>query len=205
MRADPSMALFDMDEAMTFSVTDEGFRRGDGRVVPWHDIGGFTTYLDTMGGRDAVANSYACAVVVVWEPLLGGGSMNPDSLSGVNGYVMLAWLERAPLTVQMENAILLSQRAEAMLAPAVPQDQLCVRAASGQGRNDKDVNRPCVSRDEGTSSISGGGYLSRAASEQGRPDRNARTRDSERLVGVQRAGAAAGVLEAVQAIPVGGP
>ena len=117
---DPSMALFNMDEAMTFSVTDEGFRRGDGRVVPWHDIGGFTTYLDTMGGRDAVANSYACAVVVVWEPLLGGGSMNPDSLSGVNGYVMLAWLERAPLTVQMENAILLSQRAEAMLAPAVP-------------------------------------------------------------------------------------
>ena len=117
---DPSMALFNMDEAMTFSVTDEGFRRADGRVVPWHDIGGFTTYLDTMGGRDAVANSYACAVVVVWEPLLGGGSMNPDSLSGVNGYVMLAWLERAPLTVQMENAILLSQRAEAMLAPAVP-------------------------------------------------------------------------------------
>lgn len=117
---DPSMALFNMDEAMTFSVTDEGFRRADGRVVPWHDIGGFTTYLDTMGGRDAVANSYACAVVVVWEPLLGGGSMNPDSLSGVNGYVMLAWLERAPLTVQMENAILLAQRAEAMLAPAVP-------------------------------------------------------------------------------------
>ena len=36
---DPSMALFNMDEAMTFSVTDEGFRRGDGRVVPWHDIG----------------------------------------------------------------------------------------------------------------------------------------------------------------------
>ncbi len=117
---DPSMSLFNMDAAITFSVTDEGFRRSDGRVVPWHDIGGFTTYLDTMGGRDAVANSYACAVVVAWEPLLGGQSMNPDSLSGVNGYVMLAWLERAPLTEQMENAILLAQRAEAMLAPAYP-------------------------------------------------------------------------------------
>ena len=117
---DPSMALFNMDEAITFSVTDEGFHRSDGRVVPWHDIGGFTTYLDTMGGRDAVANSYACAVVVAWEPLLGGQSMNPDSLSGVNGYVMLAWMERAPLTEQMENAILLAQRAEAMLAPAYP-------------------------------------------------------------------------------------
>ena len=117
---DPSMALFNMDEAITFSVTDEGFHRSDGRVAPWHDIGGFTTYLDTMGGRDAVANSYACAVVVAWEPLLGGQSMNPDSLSGVNGYVMLAWMERAPLTEQMENAILLAQRAEAMLAPAYP-------------------------------------------------------------------------------------
>ena len=117
---DPSMALFKMDEAVTFSVTDEGFRRSDGRVVLWHDLGGFTTYLDTMGGRDAVANSYACAVVVAWEPLLGGQSMNPDSLSGVNGYVMLAWMERVALTEQMENAILLAQRAEAMLAPAYP-------------------------------------------------------------------------------------
>ncbi len=117
---DPGMALFKMEEAVIFSVTDEGFRRGDGRVVSWHDIGGFTAYLDTMGGRDALANSYACAVAVVWEPLPGGSKMNPDSLSGVNGYVMLAWLERAPLTEQMENAILLAQRAEAMLAPAYP-------------------------------------------------------------------------------------
>ena len=44
-----------MEHALTFSVTDEGFRRSDWRVVPWHDIGGFTTYLDTMGGRDALA------------------------------------------------------------------------------------------------------------------------------------------------------
>ena len=117
---DPGMALFKIDAAVTFSVSDEGFRRSDGRLVPWHDIGGFTTYLDTMGGRDALANSYACAVVVVWEPLPGGGSMNPDSLSGVNGYILLAWLDRVALTDQMEHAILLAQRAEAMLAPAYP-------------------------------------------------------------------------------------
>ena len=117
---DPSMALFGMGEAVTFSVTEEGFRRSDGRLVPWHDIGGFTTYLDTMGGRDAAANSYACAAVVVWEPLLGGQLMNPDSLSGVNGYVMLAWMDRVALTGQMENAILLAQRAESLLAPAYP-------------------------------------------------------------------------------------
>ena len=73
-----------------------------------------------MGGRDALANSYACVVVVVWEPLPGGGSMNPDSLSGVNGYILSAWLDRVALTEQMEHAILLAQRAEAMLAPAYP-------------------------------------------------------------------------------------
>ena len=117
---DPGMALFKMDQAVTFSVTDEGFRRSDGRVVPWHNIGGFTAYLDTMGGRDALANSYACAVVVVWEPLPGGSKMNPDSLSGVNGYILLAWLDRVALTEQIEHAILLAQRAEAMLAPAYP-------------------------------------------------------------------------------------
>ena len=117
---DPAMSLFKMNQAVTFSVIEEGFRRSDGHIVPWHDIGGFTTYLDTMGGRDALANSYACAVVVVWEPLPGGGSMNPDSLSGVNGYILSAWMDRVPLTEQMENAILLAQRAEAMLAPAYP-------------------------------------------------------------------------------------
>ena len=91
---DPAMSLFKMNQAVTFSVTDEGFHCSDGRVVPWHDIGGFTTYLDTMGGRDAVANSYACAVVMAWEPLPGGSSMNPDSLSGVNGYILSAWMDR---------------------------------------------------------------------------------------------------------------
>ena len=117
---DPGMALFKMDQAVTFSVADEGFRRSDGRLVPWHDIGGFTTYLDTMGGRDALANSYACAVIVAWEPLPGGGSMNPDSLSGVNGYILLAWLDRVALTQQMEHAILLAQRTQTILAPAYP-------------------------------------------------------------------------------------
>ncbi|MDE0506201.1 MAG: hypothetical protein OXI86_19165 [Candidatus Poribacteria bacterium] len=117
---DPSMTLFAMNNALTFSVTDEGFRRSDARVVPWHDIGGFTTYLDTMGGRDAAENSYACAVVVAWEPLPGGASLNPDSLTGVNGYILLAWIDRVALTPQMENAILLAQRAEAVLAPAHP-------------------------------------------------------------------------------------
>ena len=126
---DPSMALFKMDQAMTFSVTDEGFRRSDGHIVPWHDIGGFTTYLDTMGGRDAVANSYACAVVMAWEPLPGGSSMNPDSLSGVNGYILSAWMDRVPLTEQMEHAILLAPARRGNPGARVPEIQLRLRTA----------------------------------------------------------------------------
>ncbi len=138
---DPGMALFNMDEAVTFSVIDEGFRRNDGRVVPWRDIGGFTTYLDTMGGRDALTNSYACAAVVVWEPLLGGQSLNPDSLSGVNGYILLAWMDRVALTEQMENAILLAQRSEAMLAPAYPKSYfVCEQRPDKDGTIRKSTN-----------------------------------------------------------------
>lgn len=129
---DPNMALFDMENAVTFRVTEEGFRRSDGRTVPWAAMGGYTTYLDTMGGRDAIENSFACAVVVVWEPLPGGGRMNPDSLAGTNAYVMLAWMERVALTDQLENAILLAQRAEAMLADAYPKSNFVVEQRPDQ-------------------------------------------------------------------------
>lgn len=129
---DPSMALFDMENAVTFQVTEEGFRRSDGRTVPWTAMGGFTTYLDTMSGRDAIENSFACAVVVAWEPLPGGQKMNPDSLAGTNAYVMLAWLERVALTDQLENAMLLHQRADAMLAQALPKSNFVVEQRPDQ-------------------------------------------------------------------------
>ena len=89
---DSSMSMFDMDNAMTFEVVDAGLKRSDDRIVEWHQIGGFTTYLDTMGGRDAQQNSYACAVVVVWEPLPGGRKFHPDSFAGVNGYILNCWM-----------------------------------------------------------------------------------------------------------------
>ena len=123
---DPSMSMFDMDNAMMFEVIDGGLKRSDGRIVEWHQIGGFTTYLDTAGGRDAQQNSYACAVVVVWEPLPGGRKFHPDSLAGLNAYVLACWMDRVPLTAQFEHAMLLHQRAEAVLYRAVPKSYFVV-------------------------------------------------------------------------------
>ena len=130
---DPSMSMFDMENAMTFEVVDEGLKRHDCRIVEWHQIGGFTTYLDTAGGRDTQQNSYACAVVVAWEPLEGGRKLHPDSLAGVNAYVLSCWIDRKGLTEQFENAILLHQRAEALLHRAVPKSYFVV-----EGRPDPD-------------------------------------------------------------------
>ena len=123
---DPSMALFDMDNAMTFKLTEDGLLRADKRIVHWHEISGFTTYIDTMGGLDAQENSFACAVVVVWEPLPGGGKLNPDSMAGMNAYVLFCWMDRVPLTSQIKHGILLHQRAEAVLHRAVPDSNFIV-------------------------------------------------------------------------------
>ena len=123
---DSSMSLFDMENAMTFREHEDGLMRKDGRIVEWSHISGFTTYIDTMGGRDVPENSYACAVVVVWEPLQGGSKLNPESMSGMNAYVLLCWLDRVPLTEQFEQGILLHQRAEAMLYKAVPDSKFFV-------------------------------------------------------------------------------
>ena len=45
------------------------------------------------------------------------------TFAGVNGYILLAWIDRVALTAQMEYAILLAQRAEAILAPAYPKSR----------------------------------------------------------------------------------
>lgn len=117
---DPGAALFNMDDAITFRVEENGFRRSDGRLVFWKDIGGFTTYIDTMGGRDSLENSFSCAVVIAWEVVPGGRTMKVKTLSSANGYVLLCWMDRVALTEQMSNAVMLHQRAEAMMLHIKP-------------------------------------------------------------------------------------
>ena len=122
MPTDPSMNLFQMDNATTFAVNDEGFLRSDNRPVEWQDIGGFTTYLDSAGSRDTLDGSFACAVVLAWQPLPGHIDEHQiASMAGTNAYVLLSWMGRAPISEQMEQAILLHQRAEAMLGQSFPE------------------------------------------------------------------------------------
>lgn len=124
---DPSMNLFQMDNAVTFAVTDDGLQRSDKRIVEWQDIGGFTTFLDTAGSKDTLEGSFACAVVLAWQPLPGHIDENQiESMAGTNAHVLLAWMGRAPLSEQMEQAILLHQRAEAMLARSFPESNFVV-------------------------------------------------------------------------------
>ena len=123
---DTSMSMFDMENAITFEVVDKGLKRSDDRIVEWHQIGGFTTYLDTAGGRDAQQNSYACAVVVVWEPLPGGRKFHPDSFAGVYAYVLNCWMGKVGRAEQFENGILQHQHSEAVLYRAVPKSNFVV-------------------------------------------------------------------------------
>ena len=169
---DPGMALFKMDQAVTFSVADEGFRRSDGRVVPWHDIGGFTTYLNTMGGRDALANSYACAVVVVWEPLPGGGFHEPR-LTLRRERIHPAGMARPRRTDPADGARHPPRTARRGDAGAcVSEIQFRLRTAPRQRRHHQDVNRQRLPYYERATPLSKQNHVSQTAPKQGRPHRN---------------------------------
>lgn len=100
---DPSKAIFDMENAITFKVTDKGFLRSDDRLVEWKEISGASLLLDWAGGKDNVDNCFAAIVCICWVPMEGGRKINPDSLSGTQGYVYSAWLDRVKLSLQIER------------------------------------------------------------------------------------------------------
>lgn len=112
---DPSKAIFDMDNAVRFSVVEDGLFRSDDRLVPWKDIAGGSVFLDWAGGKDSVDNAFACAVCVLWEPLPGRRD-DVSTLSGSHAYVLTEWLDRVKLTVQMDRALDLLEDAQSMLA-----------------------------------------------------------------------------------------
>ena len=101
---DPSKAIFDMDNAITFKITDKGFLRSDDRLVAWNEIAGASLLLDWAGGKDSVNNCFAAVACVVWVPMEGGRRVNPDSLAGTQGYVYSVWLDRVKLSLQIERA-----------------------------------------------------------------------------------------------------
>lgn len=119
---DPSKEIFDMEVAVRYDVTEDGFLRDDKRLVSWNDMSGATLFLDTMGGKDTVDNSFACAVLVVWEPMPGTveekreDDEKPHPLSKTYGYVYDCWLDRVKPTEQIYRAFCLLRDAQGELA-----------------------------------------------------------------------------------------
>lgn len=61
-------ALFDMANAVTFTIEADGLHRSDERVVPWDRIAGATSHLDWAGSKEAQDHAYSPVVTVVFEP-----------------------------------------------------------------------------------------------------------------------------------------
>ena len=112
---DPSQAIFDMENAIQFTVTDDGLLRSDDRLVRWKQIAGGSVFLDWAGGKDNVDNAYAAAVCVLWEPMPGRRE-NASTLSGCHAYVLSVWMDKVKLSLQIENAIILLEDAQATMA-----------------------------------------------------------------------------------------
>ena len=112
---DPSKAIFDMEGAVRFEVTDDGLFRSDGRLVKWNQISGGSVFLDWSSGKDAQDNAFAAAVCVLWEPM-PGRTRNSSTLSGAHAYVLSEWMDRVKLTVQIDRAMDLLVDAQNRLA-----------------------------------------------------------------------------------------
>lgn len=92
---DRSQALFDMENALRFSIVPEGFLRSDKVLVKWEEMSGATVFLDWAGGKDLADNAFAAVVGVVWVPLPGSREEKTDSLmGGTNGYVLFDYLAK---------------------------------------------------------------------------------------------------------------
>ncbi len=111
---DPSKAIFDMDNAIRFEITQDGLLRSDDRLVQWKQIAGGSVFLDWAGGKDNVDNAYAAAVCVLWEPMPGRRE-NASTLSGCHAYVLSVWMDKVKLSLQIDNAITLLEDAQATL------------------------------------------------------------------------------------------
>ena len=103
---DPSRALFDMDNALTFDVVEEGFLRSDNALVTWDEMTGGTVFLDWAGGKDVVENAFAAVVGVVWIKLPGARTEQMDSImDGVHGYVFAADIRRIGIDDQIKASL----------------------------------------------------------------------------------------------------
>ena len=103
---DRSLAIFNMDAAIRFEVTPDGFLRSDGRLVQWGELSGATVFLDWAGAKEKkLENAFAAVVTIVWEPVPSGGYQDDYATGSAYGYVFSDWLDRGNRQMQLEALI----------------------------------------------------------------------------------------------------
>ena len=105
---DRELAIFDMENAIRFTVEKDGLLRTDDRLVRWEHLSGATIFLDWAGIKESLDNCFAAVVAILWEPqsprspLLGRREISDMQMYGAYGYVYQVWMERGSRGKQIE-------------------------------------------------------------------------------------------------------
>ena len=107
---DRELAIFDMENAIRFTVENDGLLRTDDRLVRWERLSGATIFLDWAGIKESLDNCFAAVVAILWEPVIGGsegarrrgGEYSDMQMYGAYGYVHQVWMERGSRGKQIE-------------------------------------------------------------------------------------------------------
>ena len=107
---DRELAIFDMENAIRFTVENDGLLRTDDRLVRWERLSGATIFLDWAGIKESLDNCFAAVVAILWEPTSAGsegagqrGSEYSDMrMYGAYGDVYQVWMERGSRGKQIE-------------------------------------------------------------------------------------------------------
>ena len=108
---DRELAIFDMENAVRFTVENDGLLRSDERLVRWERLSGATIFLDWAGIKESLDNCFAAVVAVLWEPVPGGVEARRRGGEAIYsdmrtysayGYVYQVWMERGSRGKQIE-------------------------------------------------------------------------------------------------------
>ena len=103
---DRSLAIFNMDEAIRFEVTKDGFLRSDGRLVRWGEMSGATVFLDWAGAEvQKLENAFAAVITIVWEPAHDSGYQDNRESGDAYGYLFSDWLDRGNREAQLKALV----------------------------------------------------------------------------------------------------
>ena len=98
---DRELAIFDMENAVRFTVENDGLLRSDERLVRWEHLSGATIFLDWAGIKESLDNCFAAVVAILWEPAYKSSYADMQTPAAY-GYVHQVWMERGSRGKQIE-------------------------------------------------------------------------------------------------------